>query len=209
MRKVWVAAGAGLMCALPLWAGGADPGARSSTGAGVGAGAGGVAGNGNPLAAVWREQRLDFFYMGRTSRYSCDGLRDKMRALLLDLGARRDLKVSAIGCDESAPRLAGGPAGPNLRIIFSSPALPEATLKPLHAGDLAPVDARYQPFTLASDAFRNFGIGDCELVEEFARQVLPKFVTRNVTKDITCVPYQSSGSRFFVRGETLRAGARP
>jgi hypothetical protein len=205
MRKVWVAAGAGLMCALPLWAGGADAGARSS----AGGGAGGVAGNGNALAAVWREQRLAFFYMGRTSRYSCDGLRDKMRSLLLDLGARRDLKISAIGCDESAPRLGRGPTGPNLRIIFSSPALPEAEPKPLHARDLAPVDARYQPFTLTSDAFRNFGIGDCELVEEFARQVLPKFVTRNVTKDITCVPYQLTGSRFFVRGETLRAGAGP
>ena len=35
---------------------------------------------GVPLAAVWREQHLDFYYMGRTSRYSCDGLRDKVRA---------------------------------------------------------------------------------------------------------------------------------
>jgi hypothetical protein len=161
MRNVWVVAGAGLMCALPLWAVGAAAGARSS------------AGSGNPLTAVWKEQRLDFFYMGRTSRYSCEGLRDKMRALLLDLGARRDLTVSAIGCDESAPHLGRGPVGPNLRLIFSAPALPDAHPKPLHPGDLAPVDARYQPFTLTSDAFRNLGIGDCELVEEFARQVLP------------------------------------
>ena len=192
MRNVWVLAGAGLMCALPLWAGGAAAGAGD-----------------NPLTAVWKEQRLDFFYMGRTSRYSCEGLRDKMRALLLDLGARRDLKVSAIGCDESTPHLGRGPVGANLRLIFSSPALPEAVPKPLHPGDLAPVDASYQPFTLTSDAFRNLGIGDCELVEEFARQVLPRFVTRGVRKDITCVPYQLSGSRFFVHGEALRAAARP
>ena len=191
MRNVWVVAGAGLLCALPLWAGGAAAGADNGA-----------------LSAVWKEQRLDFFYMGRTSRYSCEGLRDKMLALLLDLGARRDLKVSAIGCDESAPHLGRGPVGPNLRLIFSAPALPEAHLKPLHPGDLAPVDARYQPFTLTSDAFRNLGIGDCELVEEFARQVLPRFATRGVRKDITCVPYQLSGSRFFVRGEALRA-ARP
>jgi hypothetical protein len=30
-----------------------------------------------------------------------------------------------------------------------------------------------------------------------------------VKKDITCVPYQLSGSRFFVRGEALRAVAKP
>ena len=192
MRNVWVVAGAGLLCALPLWAGGAAAGADNGA-----------------LSAVWKEQRLDFFYMGRTSRYSCEGLRDKMRALLLELGARRDLQVSAIGCDESAPRLGRGPVGPNLRLIFSSPALPEPKPKPLHPGDLAPFDARYQPFTLTSDAFRNLGIGDCELVEEFARQVLPRFVTRSVKKDITCVPYQLSGSRFFVHGEALRASARP
>ena len=39
---------------------------------------------GNPLAAVWREQHVEFFYKGRVSRYSCDGLRDKMRAMLTD-----------------------------------------------------------------------------------------------------------------------------
>ncbi len=47
---------------------------------------------GNPISAVWKERRLDFFYKGRLARYSCDGLRDKVRALLLDLGARRDVR---------------------------------------------------------------------------------------------------------------------
>jgi len=83
MRTIWGLAGMGLLFALPLWA--ADPVV------------------GSPLQAVWKEQRLDFSYMGRTARYSCDGLRDKMRSLLLDLGARRDLQVSLYACDESAP----------------------------------------------------------------------------------------------------------
>ena len=52
--------------------------------------------------------------------------------------------------------------------------------------------------------FRNMGIADCELVEEFARQILPKLATRDLKQDITCVPYQQSGSRFLVRGEILR-----
>ncbi|MEA3158891.1 MAG: hypothetical protein QOD95_439 [Gammaproteobacteria bacterium] len=188
MRALWVLAGVGLMFSLPLWA--ADELA------------------GSPVPAVWKEQRLDFSYMGRTARYSCEGLRDKMRSLLLDLGARRDLKVSLLGCNESAP-LRQGYLGPRLSIVFSSPVLPDAAAKPLRPGDLSAVQARYESFTLTSDAFRNYGVGDCELVEEFARQILPKFATKDVKQDITCVPYQASGSRFFVRGEILRAGAIP
>jgi hypothetical protein len=158
---------------------------------------------GNPMAAVWREQHLDFFYMGRTSRYSCDGLRDKVRALLFDLGARRDLKIAAIGCADSGWKHVNSPA-PSLNITFSAPALPDPSLKPLHAGDLAATDARFEPFTIASDAFRNLGFGDCELVEEFSHQILPKLVTRALKRDIACVPYQTSGSRFLVRGEILK-----
>jgi hypothetical protein len=188
MRAFWVFAGVGLMFSLPLWAADAGPGSL--------------------VPAVWKEQRLDFSYMGRTARYSCEGLRDKMRSLLLDLGARRDLKVSLLGCNESAP-LGRGYLGPRLSIVFSSPALPEAAALPLHAGDLSGVEARYESFTLTSDAFRNYGVGDCELVEEFARQILPKLAAKDVKQDITCVPYQASGSRFFVRGEILRAAASP
>ena len=44
--------------------------------------------------------------MGRTSRYSCQGLRDKMRSLLLDMGARRDLQVTLLGCEQPG---SGGP----------------------------------------------------------------------------------------------------
>ena len=95
--------------------------------------------------------------------------------------------------------------GPSVSVVFSSPALPDATAKPLHPGDLGAADARFERFTITSDVFRNMGIGDCELVEEFAHQVLPKLVTRDVKEDITCVPYQQSGSRYLVRGEILRA----
>jgi hypothetical protein len=184
MRVFWASAGVGLLFAVPLWA--ADPVV------------------GSPFPAVWKEQHLEFSYMGRTARYSCQGLRDKMRSLLLDLGARHDLQVALLGCDESA-RLGRGYVGPRLSLIFSSPALPDASAKPLRPGDLAAVDAHYEPFTLTSDAFRNYGVGDCELVEEFAREILPRLSAKNVKQDITCVPYQASGSRFLVRGEILRA----
>lgn len=187
MRILWLMAGVGLLYALPLRA--AEPAAGSA------------------VQAVWKEQRMDFSYMGRTARYSCQGLRDKMRSLLLDLGARRDLKVSLWACDESAP-LRRGYLGPRLSLVFSSAQLPDPSAKPLHPGDLSPVQARFESFILTSDAFKNYGVGDCELIEEFARDILPHFAARNVTRDITCVPYQASGSHFVVRGEILRPGTR-
>ncbi|MEP6548705.1 MAG: hypothetical protein ABJD53_14680 [Gammaproteobacteria bacterium] len=159
---------------------------------------------GAPLAAVWKEQHLNFFYMGRTARYSCDGLRDKVRAMLLDLGARRDLIITAVGCEYPPARVREGSMGPRLNMVFSTPVLPDAAAKPLHAGDLTPVNARFEPFTITGDAFRNMGVADCELVEEFAHQILPTLVTRNLKQDISCVPFQQSGGRFLVRGEILR-----
>jgi hypothetical protein len=187
MRAFWAVAGLGLVFVLPVWAGSAT----------------------NTVPAMWKEQRLNFFYAGRTSRYSCEGLRDKMRSLLLILGARRDLKVSVMACNESAPQWGLGSLGPSLSLVYSSPVMIDANAKPLHPGDLAAVDARYEAFTLTSDAFRNFGLGDCELVEEFARLILPNFATRDLRQDITCVPYQLTGSRFLVRGESLRDATRP
>jgi hypothetical protein len=188
MRSVWALAVVGLMLFAPI-----RP-ADAQNGAGI------------PIAAVWKEQHLNFFYMGRTSRYSCEGLRDKVRAMLLDLGARRDIRITALGCEgeEAAARARPGSSGPSLNIVMSTPALPGASAKPLHPGDSAAVYARFEPFTITSDAFRNMGIADCELVEEFSRQILPKLAARVVKQDITCVPLQQSGSRFLVRGEVLR-----
>jgi hypothetical protein len=176
MRSVWLLAWLGLTCALPA-------GAAESAGL--------------PFPAVWREQHLNFVYPGRTSRFSCDGLRDKVRSMLLDLGARRDLRISAIDCGDS-PTL-------SLDIVVSMPALTEAAAKSQHSGDLAPVDARFETFSIAVDPFRNMGMADCELVQEFSRQILPKLATRAVTQDIDCAPTAPSGSRFLVRGEILRA----
>ncbi len=164
-----------------------------------------AAASGTNVPAVWQKHHLSFVYMGRTSRYSCDGLSDKVRAMLMDLGARRDLRITAIGCEEYGRPPGANSLSPSLDINFSSPAVPDGPVKPRHAGDLAPLDARYEPFKITTDAFRNMERGDCELVEEFARQILPKLATRDLKQDITCIPYQLSGSHYLVRGLILRA----
>src|SRR5262245_47761701 len=57
------------------------------------------------VPAVWADKELTFVYLGFTTRYSCDGLRDKMRGVLLDLGAdKKTLKVTQLGCSSSTGR---------------------------------------------------------------------------------------------------------
>ena len=146
------------------------------------------------VPAVWKQTKIEFHYFGRTSRYSCDGLRDKVRALLLDMGVRNDLRLRTSGCEIGRISLVG--INPGLSIEFSAPAL--------QADADNSFDARYVPFNFRQDAFRNLTIGDCELVEEFVRQVIPKLAVRNLQRDVTCVPYQQSGGSYRVSGEVLK-----
>ena len=155
------------------------------------------------MPAVWKEQSIEFSYFGRTSRYSCDGIRDKLRAILAIMGVRRDIHTFAVGCADSGEPNGLHEMSPTVHLVFSYPALPDAGAKPAHPGDLSPLDAQFQAFTIVADAFRNMQPGDCELVEEFVRQVLPKLTTRNLETHVTCIPYQLSGSHYSVRGEVL------
>src|SRR6059058_5145175 len=43
-------------------------------------------------SAVWTARELSFVYVGFTAQYSCEGLRDRVTDVLLQLGARRDLE---------------------------------------------------------------------------------------------------------------------
>src|SRR5579863_3404492 len=50
------------------------------------------------VQAVWTPKPLRFTFMGFTAKYSCDGLADRLRSILLLLGARADLKLTPVGC---------------------------------------------------------------------------------------------------------------
>jgi hypothetical protein len=77
------------------------------------------------VPAVWKTQELRFDYIGFTSKYSCDGLRDKVESVLLLLGARRDLEVRPFGCS----RMGAPESLPSLQIKVS-------TLIPAGQGDV-------------------------------------------------------------------------
>src|SRR3979490_174249 len=47
---------------------------------------------------VWQKHEYSFVFMGFTSTYSCDGLADKIKVLLIDAGARHDAKSFPGAC---------------------------------------------------------------------------------------------------------------
>ena len=69
------------------------------------------------VEAVWVEREIFVTYMAFTTYYSCDGLRDKVRWVLKELGARPDFKVTTRGCI----RLSGPEVTPGVRIEAALP----------------------------------------------------------------------------------------
>jgi hypothetical protein len=142
-----------------------------------------------PPAAHWVERKFDYTYMGFTTHYSCDGLRDNVRQVLLALGARKkDLKIQSTGCS----RLNGPEPFPGVSATFSvlAPLTPDdvgkvgnTTRRPTqwHTVDVV----RLSPFT--SDRS-----GQCELLQQLKEKALPLFTSRNLVFRAACVPHQLS-----------------
>ena len=49
--------------------------------------------------ALWKEQRIDFYYRSSTAIYACSALQARIVTILYAVGARDDLRVDASGCD--------------------------------------------------------------------------------------------------------------
>ena len=147
---------------------------------------------------IWQKHEYSFAYLGFTSRYSCDGLADKIQLLLIAAGARQDAKSRPSAC-------AVGFGRPDK---FARADLTFYTLMPGGAGspsDGKEVDGIWRPVSLADRSPRELSTGDCELVEQFRNNVLPMFTTRNVDDRTTCVPHQNSGSIIRLRFDSFAA----
>ncbi|MGC1387562.1 MAG: hypothetical protein WA807_06095 [Steroidobacteraceae bacterium] len=169
------------------------------------------------IAASWQKHQYSFQYVGFTSTYSCDGLADKLKLLLLAAGARPDVK--------SQPGACASPYGRPDK--FARADLTFYTLQPLDggtvkdlgaAGDVRaastpppaeaqskPLDAIWRPVVFAAFSPQQLRVGDCELVDQFRHDVLPMFATRNVENGVTCIPHQESGSVINLKFESLKA----
>lgn len=146
---------------------------------------------------TWQSHKYTFQFMGFTSTYSCDGLADKLRIVLLAAGARSDVKSTPGAC-------ASGFGRPDK---FARADLTFYTLAPADSGTAAgsAVQGVWRPVTFAARQPRELALGDCELIEQFRQQVLPMFATRNVASNTTCIPHQESGSNIDLKFEAFTA----
>jgi hypothetical protein len=163
----------------------------------VGAAAEGTGGAPGSESAVWAPQELRFLYQGFTSTYSCDGLEAKVRKVLLELGARKDLTVRQFGC--SSPFGVPDP--------FPAVTIKMNVLKPAGASgtaaDAASVPAHWQSVEVRLDRDPVWQAGDCELLEQIKQRILPLFTTRNVRYRSNCVPFQLTPGGAQLTAEVL------
>jgi hypothetical protein len=149
-------------------------------------------------AAQWRTQTLKFDYSGFTTRYTCDGLEDKVRDILLTFGARKGVKVRATGCSDGRDR-------PSkfawVSAEFSS--LVPAT-DPAAAGN---VRSEWSKVQLAPSRPSFMGAGECELVEQMRDLLQKGFTLRNGDFRTSCVPHQVSVADYAVSAEVLKPAA--
>jgi hypothetical protein len=155
---------------------------------------------------TWQSHKYSFQFLGFTTTYSCDGLADKVKILLLSAGARADAKSQPGAC-------ASGFGRPDK---FARADLTFASLAPLQGNapsDTKPVNGTWRTVAWSARSPRELRIGDCELVEQFRSLVLPMFTTRNVVSNTTCIPHQESGSvidlKFEVFGPLPKPPATP
>jgi hypothetical protein len=150
------------------------------------------------VEAVWKVQSLDFAYSGYATVYSCDALRAKVRDILQVLGARETVRIRSWGCTDM---LTHG----RMEITLESPV--EATPENVQA--LTTHDSTHQlvarvrnerldraeelprfPATWKTVSMRDkplkLGPGDCELVEQLRRDVLPRMSIRVERNRLRC-----------------------
>jgi hypothetical protein len=148
------------------------------------------------VAAAWKRYEIDLVYMGFTTRYTCGGLKSKVKLLLRHVGVRPDVKVLERGCEYGYQKVADMP---HLKLIFYSPEIPETGTR--DAGE--PVLGLWKPVSIKRNLPRGLDWGDCELVEQFRDRVLSRLTLRNRGGDINCIPHQLVGNRIDLRFEIL------
>jgi hypothetical protein len=160
----------------------------------------------NPnIEAIWLPQVVNFTYQTDDNFYTCRSLWQKITGILAHLGARRTAPVDRISCDDFAHTV-------RLQIALESPA--EATPANLlamtdydsedllvarlrgkqlpSAGDIPRFPAAWTTRSLRS-ADMDLTAGDCDLVHQLRKQVLPKLSVQVLNEPARCLPVLSRG----------------
>lgn len=160
-----------------------------------------------PMEAIWMPQVINFVYRASDTVYTCSGLWQKLAGMLVYVGARPSAPSDRLKCDDVAGTV-------TLQFALEAPV--EATPENLRAmTDFDTEDllvARLQGKELPSDddisrfpaewrmlSFRDSRLqltaGDCELVRQMRRQILPKLSVEIVNEPPLCSSLLVHGGR--------------
>jgi hypothetical protein len=146
------------------------------------------------VAGTWQHRQVTFNYFGITVLFTCDGLEDHVKDLLLLLGARKDAHVTASGCP--------GPNAPShsayVRADFYALAPADAT-----AADT--VQANWAPLQLVPRHPSFVDDGDCELLEQMKTFITQNFSLRDIQYRTSCWPHEITIDAFAIKGQSLKA----
>lgn len=155
-----------------------------------------------PVQAIWKNQEFAFYFQSQTTFYSCSSLEAKLERILKVLGARARVKVRSVDCQSGPVRM------PRIVVTMSTPveATPQAIAERDKGKSKRELTARVRGESEDPEATAEFPAqwkrvslsrgavdlepGDCELIDELRRKVLPKLAVR-IAKDGThCTPQQ-------------------
>ena len=165
---------------------------------------GAVAQEAAPVQAIWKQQEIGFYFQSFTTFYSCSGLESKLERIIKALGGKDvNVRVRAVECPSSVARM------PRVQIEVTSPveATPEAIAERDKTKSTRELAARVQGKSAeaveGADQFAanwkrvslsrgslKLEPGDCELIDELRRKVLPKLAVRIVSDNVSCSPNQ-------------------
>lgn len=146
-----------------------------------------------PVEAQWKVYQVRFRFVGQATHYTCDGIEQTLKRLLRLLGARDDLRVEARCISRNQVE--------RFQRVNMAFALPVPADKSDLSAEIIP--AEWRQVRLGGVSSRYLDEGDCELVEQFERQVLPELNVRNDGRKVRCVPYRREFNRINVRMTAL------
>ncbi|WP_129641759.1 hypothetical protein [Peristeroidobacter agariperforans] len=151
------------------------------------------------VTAVWKAQQVNFEYRGYSTMYSCRSLEDKLEIILRTVGARENVSLQSYICDEQlgiarfqismqSPVIA---SEENIRELTTHDSKDELVARVNGAqlpgaADLERFPAVWKKVSFARDRDMRLERGDCELVEQLRRQILPRMSVQVVKDNIRC-----------------------
>jgi hypothetical protein len=166
-----------------------------------------AAGAGAALAAseeaqpgVWTHHQASTAWFGQTSHYTCPGLEETLKHVLLYLGARPDLQVTA-SCPD--------PITPVRTAVVKTDFY---TLQPASSGAGDTVSGRWVAVRLTAQSpsqYPYLGTGECELLYQFKDLLSKSFSFRDLKYQTSCFPHSVTLLDYSIRGQVLQPEAQP